>query len=224
MVYRGFPQRRYDVYEDLKPYYQFRHDLHVVSGVVCYNDRVIIAAALRDQVLDAIPAAHQGVSGIVIRVEDAIFWPGITPDIMRTSGSCMACVRDAPSQPAGVPVAPPGAGLFDAKTLLKNLREWCMTFNIQEEIATDCGPQMTSGMFLDGLKVWGICHRAVPISLTPTAVQSWWSRLARGCSGTTWGLAEVWTTIALCVPACSTETLQCRIAEGPQPRWCLADN
>jgi hypothetical protein len=44
--------------EDLKPYYQFRHDLHVVAGVVCYKDRVIFPAALRDQVLDAIHARH----------------------------------------------------------------------------------------------------------------------------------------------------------------------
>jgi hypothetical protein len=29
-----------------------------------------------------------------------------------------------------------------------------MTFNIPEEIAADGGPQMTSGMFLDGMKVW----------------------------------------------------------------------
>jgi hypothetical protein len=50
-------------------------------------------------------------------------------------------------------------GLFDAKTLIKNLRNWCMTFNIPKEIATDRGPQMTSGMFLDGLKVWCIRHR-----------------------------------------------------------------
>jgi hypothetical protein len=147
-------------------------------------------------VLDAIHATHQGVRGMVSRVEDAVLWPGITPDIMRTRGSCMTCVRDTPSQPAGVPIAPPtpsfpfqyvvgdyfslegrnflvledrfsgwlriyeaGAGLFDAKTLLKNLREWCMTFNIPEELATDGGLQITSGMFLDGLKIWGIRHR-----------------------------------------------------------------
>ena len=74
MVYRGFPQRCYDVNDALKPYYHFRHDLHVVSGVVCYKDRVIIPAALRDQVLDAIHTAHHGVSGMISRVEDAVFW------------------------------------------------------------------------------------------------------------------------------------------------------
>jgi hypothetical protein len=156
----------------------------------------MIPAALRHQVLDTINAAHEGVSGMVSRVEDAVFWPGITPDILRTRGSCMTYVRDAPSQPSGVPVAPPtpsfpfqyvvgdyfslegrtflvlgdrflgwlsiyeaGAGKFDAKTLLKRLREWCHTFNIPEEIATDGGQEMTSGMFLSGLKDRGVRHR-----------------------------------------------------------------
>jgi phage gp16-like protein len=70
MVYRGFPQRSYDVDEGLKPYYQFIHDLHVVGGVVCYKDRVIIPTILRTKVLDAIHAAHQGVNGMVSRVDN----------------------------------------------------------------------------------------------------------------------------------------------------------
>ena len=79
----------------------------MVAGVVCYKDRVVIPVKLRQQVLDTIHAAHQGVSGMVGRVEDSVFWPGITPDIVKTRHTCMTCVRDAPSQPAGLPVAPP---------------------------------------------------------------------------------------------------------------------
>ena len=46
-------------------------------------------------------------SGKISRVEDMVFWPGISTDIIKTRGSCLTCVRDAPSQPAGKPVAPP---------------------------------------------------------------------------------------------------------------------
>jgi hypothetical protein len=38
-----------------------------------------------------------------------VFWPGIHPHILRTSGSCMTCVREESSQPAGFPVAPPSS-------------------------------------------------------------------------------------------------------------------
>ena len=40
------------------------------------------------------------------RVEDTVFWPGISTDIIKTRGSCLTCVKDAPSQPAGTPVTP----------------------------------------------------------------------------------------------------------------------
>ena len=43
--------------------------------------------------------------------------------------------------------------------MCKRLREWCQTFNIAEEIATDGRPQMTSGLFVEGLKVWGVHNR-----------------------------------------------------------------
>jgi hypothetical protein len=48
----------------------------VAEEVVCYKDRIIIPAKLRPQVLKTIHAAHQGVSGMISRVEDTMFWPG----------------------------------------------------------------------------------------------------------------------------------------------------
>ena len=39
------------------------------------------------------------------RIDETVFWPGIHPDILRTRGSCITCIREAPSQPAGFPVA-----------------------------------------------------------------------------------------------------------------------
>jgi hypothetical protein len=52
-----------------------------------------------------------------------------------------------------------GAGEFDAKALVKKARDYFTNFNIPEEIATDGGPQMTSSVFQQSLKAWGIRHR-----------------------------------------------------------------
>ena len=107
MIYRGFPQNTYELSDDLKPFFKFRHDLHVVGGVVCYKDRVVIPSKLRSKVLNIIHGAHQGVSGMISRVEDSVFWPGITTDIIKMRGQCMTCTKNAPSQPMGSPVPPP---------------------------------------------------------------------------------------------------------------------
>ena len=74
------------------------------------EDRVLVKlkeVKLRQQVLETIHAAHQGVSGMISRVEDTVFWPEICTDITKTRGSYLTCVRDAPSQPAGLPMTPP---------------------------------------------------------------------------------------------------------------------
>ena len=67
----------------------------------CYKDRAVIPAALRPQVLETIHAAHQGVSGMIIRIEETALWPGISTDVIKTRGGCLIYVKNAS------PVAPP---------------------------------------------------------------------------------------------------------------------
>ena len=84
VVTRGFPQNSYELDDAVKPFHKFRHDLHVADEVVCYKDRIVVPAQLREQLLGTIHAAQQGVTGMMGRVEDTVFWPNITNDILRT--------------------------------------------------------------------------------------------------------------------------------------------
>ena len=106
-IQRGIPDSSNDMIPQVREYHKYRHGLVTVDGVVCYKDRVVIPESLRTQVLGTLHSAHQGVSGMVNRAEQTVFWPGITTDINRTRAMCRTCVRNAPSQPAGTPVAPP---------------------------------------------------------------------------------------------------------------------
>ena len=85
----------------------FRHDLNVAGGAICYKNRAVIPAALRPQVLETIHTAHQGISGMISKIQKTVFWPGICADVIKTRGSFLTCVKNAPSQPAGSPVALP---------------------------------------------------------------------------------------------------------------------
>ena len=106
-IKRGVPESRYDLEKELRQFHKYRHNLHVVAGVICYKDRLIIPVVLREEVLAGIHAAHQGVTGMSGRIDESIFWPGINIDIIKTRGSCKTCVREAPSKTAGFPTAPP---------------------------------------------------------------------------------------------------------------------
>ena len=49
-----------------------------------YKDRAIITATLRPHVLETIQTAQQGVSGMISRIEETVFWPGISTDVIKT--------------------------------------------------------------------------------------------------------------------------------------------
>ena len=104
---KGFPVSKHQLHRDVQPYHNYRHQLAITEGVLLYKSRVVIPMELREQILQTLHAAHQGISGMTGRAEQAVFWPGITQDIRRKHDMCKACMRNAPSQPAGPPVRPP---------------------------------------------------------------------------------------------------------------------
>ena len=90
-----------------REYHRYRHCLHTINGVICYKGRLVVPSRLRSEALEVIHSANQGCSGMNNRIEQAVFWPQITVDVVRRRHECTTCIRDAPSQPAGTPVAPP---------------------------------------------------------------------------------------------------------------------
>merc|ERR1712081_166517 len=106
-IQRGMPDSSNELLKEVREYHKYRHGLVVVDGVVNYKRRLVIPERLRSMVLETLHAAHQGVTGMINRAEQSVFWPNITTDIERVRATCRTCVRNSPSQPAGKPVAPP---------------------------------------------------------------------------------------------------------------------
>jgi len=102
----GIPKYRHELPSSLQEYHPFRHHLYTVDGVIIYKDRVVIPPSLRDEILSALHAAHQGVSSMTSRAECSVFWPGINQAITTTRMQCEHCNRMAPSQPSAPPIPP----------------------------------------------------------------------------------------------------------------------
>ena len=83
IIQRGFPESSVELAPDMKPYFKFRHGLVVVDGVVCYKDRLVVPECYRDHILKTLHSAHQGVSGMLSRAKQTVFWPGITKDVIK---------------------------------------------------------------------------------------------------------------------------------------------
>ena len=106
LIHDGFPSTAAELPPAVRPYHRYREKLNDYDGVLLYNDRVIIPPALRDRTLQALHAAHQGVTMMDSRAESSFFWPGMSAAIEETRSRCATCNRMAPSQPSSSPTPP----------------------------------------------------------------------------------------------------------------------
>ena len=105
-IEEGFPTNPTEMPDKLRIYHKFRNHLSYKDGLCLYKHRVIIPKTLRPEALRLLHAAHQGTSGMTVRAEACIFWPGITSDIKTTREQCMLCNRCTPSNPEAPPKLP----------------------------------------------------------------------------------------------------------------------
>ena len=99
----GFPADCRELPVELRPYHRYAASLCVVDGVVLLGQRIVIPPKLRTPILNALHAAHQGVSAMCARAMDSVYWPDITVDITRVRDQCAHCHRIAKSNPMQPP-------------------------------------------------------------------------------------------------------------------------
>ena len=106
LIELGFPANRKSVPPAAQPYIQYDERLSVIDGVAMLDGRIIIPKTLRNRVLQALHAAHQGTSAMLSRAQQSVFWLGITADVARVRQMCQTCEVNAPSQHHMPPVPP----------------------------------------------------------------------------------------------------------------------
>ena len=97
-IMNGFPSNRYDLHNDLLPYWKIREDLYIDDDLILYGTRVVIPSALRCQVLTRLHDSHRGIEATKRRAKQTVFWPGINADITNTVRACESCQVMQPSQ------------------------------------------------------------------------------------------------------------------------------
>ena len=102
----GLEGDRYSLPCDLKPFWRYKQQLTVEDGVVMYQGRIFIPQSLREIILKTLHSSHQGQTGMLLRAERSLFWPGMLQDIKTTRDQCRTCDIHSPSQPSLPPVQP----------------------------------------------------------------------------------------------------------------------
>ena len=98
-IREGFCSSQHLTDPSIRNYFNAREHLWVENEIVMFKNRIVIPAAIRQQVLKSLHSAHQGVEGMRARAASCVYWPGINASIAQIRSNCKYCDSIAPSLP-----------------------------------------------------------------------------------------------------------------------------
>jgi RNase H-like domain found in reverse transcriptase/Reverse transcriptase (RNA-dependent DNA polymerase)/Integrase zinc binding domain len=108
----GWPEKKYAVPENVRFYWNVRENIHMAEGLVFLENRVLVPAELRQQMLKLIHEGHFGMEKSKARARQVLSWPGMSQDIESMVARCTICEKFRPAQqkepmiPHGIPPRP----------------------------------------------------------------------------------------------------------------------
>jgi hypothetical protein len=107
LIADGFLGEMKDYPVNLQRYWSMQDELYTVENVPFKGQKMLIPTILRQQVLEGLHAANQGVTGMLANARSRFFWPGLDAQVRQLRSRCKQCNEHAPSQREEPPIAPP---------------------------------------------------------------------------------------------------------------------
>ena len=87
----GWPAKRSQIPVFLHPYWNFRDELTVESGILMKNSKTLIPETLKQKYLKQIHQGHQGIEACRSRAREFVFWVNINSDLKEMVEKCDIC-------------------------------------------------------------------------------------------------------------------------------------
>ena len=98
LTMEGWPEKKYSVPENVKFYWNVRENIHMAEGLVFLENRVLVPAELRQQMLKLVHEGHFGMEKSKARARQVLSWPGMSQDIESMVARCTICEKFRPAQ------------------------------------------------------------------------------------------------------------------------------
>ena len=95
----GWPAKRSQIPVFLHPYWNYRDELTIESGILMKNSKVLIPETLRQKYLIQIHQGHQGIEACRSRAREFVFWVNINNDLKEMVEKCDICQSQQNSTP-----------------------------------------------------------------------------------------------------------------------------
>ena len=87
----GVPARRSQIPMVLHPYWNFRDELTIESGILMKNSKVLIPETLKQKYLKQIHQGHQGIEACRSRAREFVLWINLNNDLKELVEKCDLC-------------------------------------------------------------------------------------------------------------------------------------
>lgn len=99
IILDGFPDKKSDLPEEIKPFWGAREHLHLDGDFILHGERLVIPRCMRKMVLQDLHSSHQGQERTKRRARQVVFWPGLNNDVNTILQYCEQCREHQASQP-----------------------------------------------------------------------------------------------------------------------------
>uniref|UniRef100_A0A3P9MQF2 Gypsy retrotransposon integrase-like protein 1 n=1 Tax=Oryzias latipes TaxID=8090 RepID=A0A3P9MQF2_ORYLA len=93
MIQSDWPESRKRCPTTVAEYWNHRHEISEVDGILLKGEKIIIPHSLRTDMLSRIHTGHLGIEKSKQRARDVLFWPGMGKQIETLVGSCSICLE-----------------------------------------------------------------------------------------------------------------------------------
>lgn len=87
----GWPITKNKVPQNIKFFWNLKHDLMIINGLVFLNKKIVVPEVLKDPMLKIIHEGHWGLFNCKSRARELLYWCGMDKDIEKLVQSCTVC-------------------------------------------------------------------------------------------------------------------------------------
>jgi hypothetical protein len=90
-IQNGWPTSHRKLRDDTKPFFNVRHELNTVEGLILKGSRIVIPKSLIADMKKQLHHGHLGIERTKDNARNSIYWPRIDADITDVIENCNAC-------------------------------------------------------------------------------------------------------------------------------------
>ena len=98
VIQNGWPDRKSNVPECLRPYFDLRDELIVQGELIFKGPRLVIPTCLRKKFLAVAHSIHIGIEGCLRRARECLFWSRMGTELKEFISKCDVCLAHRTSQ------------------------------------------------------------------------------------------------------------------------------